>query len=260
MRSRPTGSNRPSRSSASWRSTGVARVLLVAAWGSGILTSAPVDAEDRWRLLRDADGIRTYQRIQEDSPLLAFRAEAAIAAPLDEVLSVLLDDQRVDEWIPGISQSIIERWIRKPWEYIQFTRFDAPWPVRDRVFRSRVTIEVHREHSRVEIRYDAAGGDLDIPDAIEGSAAGSYYLLEPLEDHQTWLMAVSVADPRGSIPTWLVNWAGSTWAHRTVTLLREQLAKDDLLLLPAVEAMAVSDLAPRPATAISAPVSPPSAP
>jgi hypothetical protein len=222
------------------------------------LGPAPLAADDApWQLLRDADGIRTYKRIQDDSPLLEFRAEGVLDAPLEKVLSVLLDDERAQEWIPRLAESRIEHWLREPVEYIQYSHFDAPWPVRDRVFRSRVTIEVDRALSRVEIRYFGAGGDLDVPGTIEGSAEGSSYLLEPIDEgRQTWLMGVSVADPRGAVPTWVVNWAGSTWAHTTLMLLREQLQREDLVVTPVVEALAVSDLPPRPAAAISAPPPP----
>lgn len=48
------------------------------------------------------------------------------------------------------------------------------------------------------------------------------------------LTAVSMADPRGSIPAWLINWVGSSWAYDTMVRLRAQVHRPDVIELPTV--------------------------
>ena len=48
------------------------------------------------------------------------------------------------------------------------------------------------------------------------------------------LTAVSMADPRGSVPAWLINWVGSSWAYDTMARLRAQVNRSDVVELPMV--------------------------
>jgi hypothetical protein len=195
-----------------------------------------------WQLTRDEDGIRSYVRASSNSDLLAFKGETTLDAPIDRVLSVVLDADRVGEWIPRIVESTVLRWERGSNEYIQFTRFNAPWPVKDRVFLSRVVLEIDPVTSRTSLRYyNAPEETLPVRDdgpAIHGSAGGSYYLLEPADGGRaTRLLAISAADPKGSLPVWLINWAGTSWAHETMSSLRAQVMRSDVHLLPIVRGL-----------------------
>jgi hypothetical protein len=167
------------------------------------------------------------------SSIYSFRAESELDAPMVRVMSVLLDADRVDEWIDRLAESRVHRWIRAPIEYVQYTRFDAPWPVTDRVFLSRVLISIDpRSHDTV-IEYHNTKEEPPEGRWLRGYAGGSYYELKPLDGgDRTALLAVGVADPRGSIPVWLVNWIGASWAHDTVMALRAQLARPDVENLP----------------------------
>lgn len=100
-----------------------------------------LDSEPDWMPTRDDEGIRSGEMQREGLPLLSFKAEGIIDAPIDLVLSVVLDTDRSTEWISNLSESAVVRWIDERREYVQFTRVDVPWPVKDRVFISRVALE-----------------------------------------------------------------------------------------------------------------------
>ena len=167
---------------------------------------------------------------------MSFRGEGRIDAPLPLVLSVVLDAERVGEWMSGMAESDVLRWIHKPDHYLQFTRFDAPWPVSDRVFLSRVKLEVEPGSFLTHLRYYDTERRLPPELGVQGYAGGSYYVLRPADGgRQADFIGVSVADPRGYIPTWLVNWMGGYWAHDTLSALRRQVRRDDVGLLSMLE-------------------------
>ncbi len=202
------------------------------------ISHAATGAASTWQLTRDEDGTRSYRRIRQDSALLAFKAEGVIDAPVPKVLSVLLDAERVLEWIPRMAESKIVRWLDPPREYVQFTRFSVPWPVRDRFFVSRVRLNVDPITQETEIRYYNDESGEVLPNLIQGTAGGSYYRLIPVDGGQrTRLVGVSVADPNGSVPKWLVNMLAGGWAHETIALLRKQVKKEDVKVLPMIEAL-----------------------
>ena len=97
-------------------------LLLVAGVGVAAAEPSPQLALDApgWELTRDEDGILSYKRVVDGSPLLVFRGEGVIEAPITRVLSVALDNTRVGEWIPGLAESTVVRWIKEPLEYIQY--------------------------------------------------------------------------------------------------------------------------------------------
>jgi hypothetical protein len=204
------------------------------------LTAAPssrpldpgLDSGFDWSLTRDEEGIRSYKMQQPSSPLLWFKGEGIIDAPIDLVLSVIVDAERAGEWISYLSESIVIRWIEEPGSYVQFTRFDIPWPVADRVFVSRVALEVDPETHGAVLAYHTSKERADFDNAILGSATGSRYILEPVDGGaRTLFVGIGIADPRGSIPKWLVNWVGGSWPHETIQALRQQVRKDDVSVM-----------------------------
>jgi hypothetical protein len=173
---------------------------------------------------------------REGSPLLSFKAEGIIDAPIDLMLSVVLDAERSTEWISYLTESVVVRWIDEPGEYVQFSRFDIPWPVQDRVFISRVAFEVDPETYATVLYYHPSDDRPEFEDAILGSATGTHYVLRPIDGGtRTIFTGIGVADPKGSIPKWLVNWVGKSWPHETIQALRRQVRKDDVFVMPRIE-------------------------
>lgn len=197
--------------------------------------SRRLDSKPEWVLRRDEQGIRSYEKRQAGSPLLSFKAEGVIDAPVDLVLSVLLDAERAEEWISHLSESTVLRWIEAPRAYVQFSRFDVPWPVKDRVFVSRISLEVDPATYTTVVDYLAADDPVEPHDAVLGSAAGSRFVLRPIDGgRRTDFVGIGVADPRGAIPAWIVNWAGGSWPHQTIEALRRQVHKQDVAVTPQV--------------------------
>lgn len=213
------------------RATRVACLLALLA----LAAAAPESSADEWVLTGRADGIESYQRRADGSPLLAVKGLCVIDAPIDRVLAVILDGARVGEWMSGIDDSSIT-WIDKPVEYLQFTRFDAPWPISDRVFLSRVTVRVEPATYRTVIRYRDSDRAVAAGGAVRGSADGSHYVLEPIDGGaRTRFVGVSQADPGGAFPPWFVNWITARWPHATLTALRDHLKLDDLVTPPEIQ-------------------------
>jgi len=193
-----------------------------------------------WKLTRDEAGIRSYELKQEGSPMLSFKGEAEIDAPIDVVLSVLIDGARSREWIGFLSESVVIRWIDRPRAYVQFSRFALPWPVKDRVFVSRVVLEIDPETFAAAVLYQPTDDVVDFENAILGNASGTRYLIQPIDGgSRTNFIGIGVADPNGSIPKWLVNLVGGSVLHNTIEALREQVRKDDVFVIPLIESLYV---------------------
>jgi len=160
------------------------------------------------------------------------------------VLSVCLDAERAGEWIGLLSESAVLRWLDDGEADVQLTRFDLPWPVRDRVFVSRVEIDVDPASRAATLTYFEShvshedDETLAIDDAIRGSTAGTHFRMRPIAGgERTLFTGVGIADPRGAIPVWFVNWAGRSVPHRTLEALRRQVGKPDVAVSPGVASL-----------------------
>ena len=62
--------------------------------------------------------------------------------------------------------------------------------------------------------------------------------LEPVDGgRRTRVTGVAVADPRGSIPTWVVNLYQRNWPYDTIMAMRGQAKKSGLTVLPRLRAL-----------------------
>lgn len=147
-------------------------------------------------------------------------------------MTVLLDNNRATEWVPKLSECKIVKSESWPQSFSQLSLFDAPWPIKDRYFYSKVSVEINKNN--IDIFYHNL--DLQPPltedkkrNAIQGSIAGSHYrLIQSTDDNRTFFIATSVVRPYGKIPQWLINWAGSSMPFDTVKRLNKQLQKSDI--------------------------------
>jgi hypothetical protein len=105
----------------------------------------------------------------------------------------------------------------------------------DRVFVSRIALEVDPETFTAVIDYLATDDHVEPRDAVLGSATGSRFVLRPIDGGaRTDFVGIGVADPKGAIPTWVVNWVGGSWPHQTIEALRKQVRKNDVVVRPPI--------------------------
>jgi hypothetical protein len=195
-------------------------------------------ADEGWALMKDENGIRSYRRLVEGSPFLAFKGECVIEAPVDRVMSVILDSTRVDEWMSNIEESKMIGWTEDAEEYTQYSKFDLPWPISDRVFVSRVRLAVDPESYTTTLDYSNSDVAIEPTNAIRGTVSGTHYRLEPIEGgRKTLFTGIARADPKGYIPAWLINWLGTGWPQKTLTALRRQVQRDDIEVIARVESL-----------------------
>lgn len=205
--------------------------LIIVSLASMLLSLSTIanvrETKEGWQLIKEAEGVMSYKRQTANNSLMAFKATAIIDAPVHKVLDVLIDSEQSKLWIPKLKFSeIIERhsW---PNQYLQFTRFNAPWPVKDRIFLSQVNVTINPLNFQTDIHYSNSTQKRFIKNTIRGNAEGSHFTLEPRNNGKaTYLVATSMADPNGFIPKWLINWVSTNVAHDTIILLRAYIKEN----------------------------------
>ena len=209
-----------------------------------ILVVAPAYAlaiDKSWKAVSDFDGIIVYEKDNLKSDLVALRAEAIIDAKINKVCTVLADHSRKKEWMPRL-KSIIPIKVISPYERFEYSESNIPWPFTDREFLTYITGDVTRDKKKqlktVFIKLRSVE-ETQLPKNLTNSVPKtknvraqlhySHINLEKVDENSTKLTIEFVTDPRGAIPTWIVNIVQRDWPRNLILALKKQVKRDDVV-------------------------------
>jgi hypothetical protein len=182
--------------------------------------------DDGWAPVAEEDGIVITSRPSEHSPLPIFRGVGRVDAPLLEVLAVVTDAERHQEWIFSCSDSALVEQTSET-TGIVYNRTDTPWPVPDRdvVLDSRV--EVIDGEREVIVRFAAIEHPKRPPTdgVVRMPYLRGHYHLWSEGDTRTRVEYQVDGDPGGTLPTWLAARGTRDMPLETLRALRTQLVR-----------------------------------
>ncbi len=204
-------------------------VWLALAGGPPSPAAQPIDfSQAKWALDSNSDGITVYRWTPPSSDLFAFKSSGLIDATVPRLVNILADAKRRPEWAPALIESYVVRWI-SPVERVEYNRIRTPWPIQDRdfviqgkaVFDGKGGVALNF-HSIEDPQFPEKG-------PVRGEAWDSSYALTPTADRkQTVLEYRMLIDPKGSVPSWIVNIFQSRFPHDMILAIRKQALKKDI--------------------------------
>lgn len=199
-----------------------------------VLLIASVSSASDWRSIQEtSDGIQIFKKDATESGLIEFRGVGVVDAPLPLVASVIFDTDRRRLWIKGLAESRIVRW-DGPDAFIEYDHIDMPTFFSDRDFVSKVTIRSDRARREVVFRFQAVG-DPAAPSTgfLRGEVINMTFVLRSVDDDtRTHMDAEFLCDPKGWIPSWLVNFFLKDWPKTTFRGLRQEVLRPGVTVDP----------------------------
>jgi len=192
----------------------------------------PATVEPTWELIAEDEGVKAWRMEIEGSDVVAFRGETTMNAPIAKVASVLDDTSRKTEWVHNAIEAKNVKQISE-WERIEYNRTKSPVPLfvndRDFLFHAKVTLRLSEKQIVIDLKSVEDGAMPERDDAVRGHLLNSRYILSSLENDTKTRVQVEIhADPRGSLPKWMVNLFQKAWPSRTLRGIALQVAKPDL--------------------------------
>lgn len=184
-----------------------------------------------WEQIDEGDGIRVYKKDIPNSDLVAFRGDSLIDAPIEKVLWVLGDNTYRTEWVDRLKHSrILEQ--KGPYDYVVYQHFGLPFPASDRdyVYRGKAVktgpgkVVLHLESVEHPKAPETVG--------VRAQLVKSRYELIAKGKNQTIVIVEIQTDPKGWIPSWVVNLIQKSWPRKTLTALRKQVKKPYVKSIP----------------------------
>ncbi len=194
-----------------------------------------------WERTRTEDEIVVYRRDVPGTGLVSFKGVGVVDAPVDRLLSIVLGTTYATEWMSNLKRrQLFQMEPGPPLTFVEYNHIGMPWPVSDRDFVSRVVVRVDPE--TFETRVDYTPARMRVPDRgpVRGDVSGSYYILRPIDGgRRTLAIGVAMVDPKGAVPSWLVNLYQRNWPYDTLMALRTQVKRRPVKVLPELKPLYV---------------------
>lgn len=158
-----------------------------------------------WRERINKDGISVSTRKVEASPILEFKADVTVSAPINQVIALFENEKRIPEWYYQCVQAELIRQ-ETPEQKIFYFVLHLPWPVteRDSIFRRVRSLDA----ASGVITYTASALADQLPQKkgkIRVPYIKTVWRFTPLADGKTEIYFQQHSDPGGSIPGFLAN-------------------------------------------------------
>ncbi len=215
-------------------------LLPIVAWPSHGLADEPrpAAATPSWEKVREDEGITVFRQEVPDSPIIAFKGIGVVSAPLARVISVVTDTPRTVEWMDSAAHARIVRKV-SPLEQIIYTHIKSPPLISDRDFVTDAKGHFDATNKRFIVNIHSIV-DAGAPPTshVRGEILHSSFVLTSIDGGRKTLVVTEIhADPKGSVPKWVVNLFQKNWPYNTIKNLRTQAAKPDIRESPELLAL-----------------------
>lgn len=193
-------------------------------------------AASEWTEVARSPEVTVYRKEFADSPIHAYRADAQLAAALDKVVAVVVDTKRRPEWAERVREATVLQQISAT-EHIEHVVTRVPWPLKDRDFVVQTKLIPDRASKtlRIEVRSVEHPKAPETGKYVRGIIHRADFVLKATEQGKaTEVKSESHVDPKGSIPSWIINLIQKSFPRKSVANLMKQAAKPDIVPHPLV--------------------------
>jgi len=182
---------------------------------------------DNWKLRKDKNEIQVFTKKHEESNIYKYKVKTKIQASVQEVYEQVIDfDENLKYMELADSLAFLDH--QKNKRYINYMRFDMPWPVTNR----EMVMDMHVEilENRIRLVSD------DLPNYVEKNEEyvrikdfhEEWSIKENENTKSTQVTIIGWVNPGGNIPTWIVNLFSVRTPFRFISGIAEEIKKENL--------------------------------
>ena len=190
-----------------------------------------------WKVIMTKAGVEVAQKSVPGSPLMAFRGEGVMDVPIATLVSVLLDDDLATEWVDLQA----EHWvISQPSENkkVLYERYDLPFPIDDRDYVITEVATYDDANTVFTLDFESVSDPAKPPSdcCVRAMAYRTFWRLTKVDDWNTKVEVEVHTDPKGMLPSWLINLIQEDWPWKTISGLVKRAKKGDITPNPRTSA------------------------
>mgnify|MGYP001224500150 CR=1 FL=1 len=178
-----------------------------------------------WESLGETKKVKGFVKPVPGSTLKAFKGITVIEAPMKKVYWVISNNNADfrKQWVNRLETTkVLEE--KSKYERVTYGAFDLPWPISNRDYVYHVKASKKGENVYIAIK-STTHSDAPSTVGVRAHLNNSNYVLEPLGENKTKVTVEIHTDPKGLLPSWLVNLIQKNWPVKTLNGIRKQTAK-----------------------------------
>ncbi len=176
-----------------------------------ILQALPKE-QGRWVKDKVTKGYTIYLREGARTEILPIKVEGVLNAPIDVIMETLRQVDGSEEWTPDlIKKSTLED--IGPRAAITYSLTDMPWPIYDRrlILHNELYLDKKKKLLFVISKTVPFRNAPAPKKTIEAFVGYSNMGFRPVDLDKTYVELTAFIDPRGSIPSWIINFYQKSW-------------------------------------------------
>jgi len=184
----------------------------------------PIEHSD-WIKVDEVDDISIYQNKQGMiDGVIPLQAKGIIAANVSQILLVLSESNRRQEWLPRWREGRMVQKLSNV-SRIETNVTSMPWPFTDREFTYQVNGEIDYQNHSLSLHMKSIDYPKQHNDTVSGFLHAGLFKIVKIDENRSEFTMMFFSNPNGSIPHWVVNIAQKRWPYIFINSLRKQVVK-----------------------------------
>lgn len=194
--------------------------------------------DGKWKKILTEHGLNVFTREMPDSKILGFKLEGVISAPIEQIMENMRDVETSYEWTPDLAEKTTLEEISDA-EAITYSRNDLSWPISDRDFVTHNKLFIHKQRKLLYVMTKSIIDKRSPPrkGIVRAWLSYSNIGLRPVSANRTYVEWTIFADPKGSIPTWLVNFYQKGFPVKFFQAVEKRAQSTKMKLRPGLQKM-----------------------
>jgi|TARA_B110000495_G_scaffold81886_1_gene70382 hypothetical protein len=210
------------------------RGLLVFVMSALLFVSGPASAG--WDVVGTTKGVKVERTTMADSALFAFRGKGTFDVPIGLLVTVLKDEKLAVEWVDLMLEHSVVRTIDEGSNLI-YESYGLPWPISDRDYLMIERYTYDGTTKVFTIDYESVTDPAKPVSSkfVRAVAYRTFWRLEQVGPGRTKVEVEVFTDPKGVLPSWLINLIQEDWPWKTIDGLVRRAQKGDIKVDPGTE-------------------------
>jgi START domain. len=167
-------------------------------------TTIAAHAQGDWKFKKESEGIKIYTKEAPSGPQL-LKAELTVKGTPEKLIAILLDIPGQKDWVYSTKSSSLLKQLG-PQELIYYTEKTMPWPVQNRDAVMYLKIQQHPQTGVVTLTSKAMPNHIPAKNGLVRVPASTVsWVVKPTGNNTMHITYEVMADPGGTVPTWVIN-------------------------------------------------------
>ena len=186
-----------------------------------------------WESLDSTDGIAVSRANVPEMDILGVRGVGSVNLHISKLWSLFRDVSLQTQWIDRLKET---KQISEPDEpsVRYYSEYYSPWPISNREFVFHRDIKIDENAKTIQVVVHSVD-DKRAPDTgccVRGWLSRAYWRFTAEPNGRTKIEVEVITDPKGMIPSWIINMVQKSWPVKSINNLVARSAQDDIQRAP----------------------------